>query len=652
MPLISNVFESAQTGIRIMYVSPLKALINDQFRRIETLCSHLEFPITAWHGDANQTQKARLLERPRGILLITPESLEAMFQNRPGEIARLFGQLEYAVIDEIHSFLDNSRGVHLKSLLYRIGLSARVRPSKIGLSATIANPEIVARWINRQNPESVRIIRDTTPVSGIQCRVTAFLSNYDEFTSEERRQLYKYSCRGKNLIFANAKNPLELACDSMRQFVQQQKLNREYCIHHGSLSNAIREDVERQLKTDEGKCQENVSVFCTSTLELGIDIGDIRRIILLNPPSKVSSLIQRLGRSGRSEGQDKELVFFLKAAPITADDPLAEKLRAPLIQAIAEVELMIDDWQDPLPDNSRDFSTFVHQILSILGERRAVLAKDIYRIVALGAFDGVFSLSEFMGVLGSLKKNDLIYQRDDGSVYLTRSGERLVEDRYFYAAFPASDEWSIVANGQEIGRLSFEMAAELQIGCAFLLAGKPWSVVQIVSSQKRIIVKKGEARRFLRFDGLQGEIHPTIQQKMLDLYRREYYPPYLAEEARPIVEAAWEQYRNAAGNDKRLFTLSGTKVHRTLAALLNWRGVRFTDEKIAFINLDSDKSLKKTLADIDFDRLPIDEILGKNQSIDKTFGKFGSLLSDELLNAAYLMNRLDIPGARAFCERL
>ena len=137
LPAINSV-DNWQSGVRIIYISPLIALINDQFKRVTELCEHLNITVTSWHGEASQAQKKKLMKEPEGILLITPESIEAMLVHRPAQAASLFENVDCIIIDELHSFLDSPRGVHLQSLLQRLRDLNKTQPRHIGLSATLS----------------------------------------------------------------------------------------------------------------------------------------------------------------------------------------------------------------------------------------------------------------------------------------------------------------------------------------------------------------------------------------------------------------------------------------------------------------------------------------------------------------------------------
>ena len=154
LPVISKLADEPQDSVQAIYVGPLKALINDQFRRLGDLCERLEIPVHRWHGDVPGNQKKKLREEPGGILLITPESLESNFVNFGVDVPRVFRHVSFVVIDEMHSFLGNERGVHLRSLLARLGSITSVKPRIIGLSATLAEPREAALYIEPENPES------------------------------------------------------------------------------------------------------------------------------------------------------------------------------------------------------------------------------------------------------------------------------------------------------------------------------------------------------------------------------------------------------------------------------------------------------------------------------------------------------------------
>lgn len=671
LPLISQVAESANTALKILYISPLKALINDQFRRIEELCSYLEFPITKWHGDASQSKKTRLLNNPSGILLITPESIEALFLNKSEKLSHLFSQLEYVVIDEIHSFVENERGTQLKSLLNRIEDIVNVHPIKIGLSATLSNPDALKEWLNPDNPDSVKIIEDKNNDKTTRGTIKVFYEKevdkeietvvLDDVTedqypcdleyqpSESDSALFNIICKEKNLIFANSKGSLEANCDNMQVLANQLHYSNIFYIHHGSLAKEFRELTELDLKTN-----QNISVFCTNTLELGIDIGNINRIVFLNPPFTVSSFIQRLGRSGRKEGEAREFQFVLQMPRIDADTHIQDRLRLSLIQSIAMVELMIDGWCEPLNTHVKDYSTFIHQILSYLGQTGGKKASEIYDIIGLKAFQGQFDKSDFMKILHQLNEEEIIYSLPGDVLTLAKKGEKIVENYEFYATFITTDEWKIVANGKEIGKLNKSDLGLIKVESVFLLAGKRWMVTVINEKTSTILVVRTMQKKVLLFHSGRQAIHKKIHEKMRDIYEQHRIPGYLAKTSIPILMEGFEQYEMYINqeNGNILATFAGTKIQNTLDLLLHWMKVDVENVEIGFSHLNGRSYIRDQLKSIDFDLIDFNEILTPIKRMFKETRKYDKYLPDGLLNQSYILLHLDIEGAEEFCKNL
>ena len=174
LPICTHLATSPPKSIGALYVGPLKALINDQFGRLESLCEALEIPVHRWHGDVSSSKKKRLLDDPSGILLITPESLEALFVIHGTNIRRLFGDLAYVVIDEIHSFMGNERGRQLQSLLHRIQVATRRQVPRVGLSATIGSPALAAAFLRSDDPGRVVLMESKAGSQEVRLQVRGY----------------------------------------------------------------------------------------------------------------------------------------------------------------------------------------------------------------------------------------------------------------------------------------------------------------------------------------------------------------------------------------------------------------------------------------------------------------------------------------------
>ncbi len=175
LPVLSRIHESPRPSVQALYVGPLKALINDQFRRLDELCEHAEIPVHRWHGDVTANRKSKLLMKPSGVLLITPESIESLFVNRSSALARLFSELQFVVIDEVHAFVGRERGRHLRSLLFRLERHVSAPFRLMALSATVGDAAFeYAKWMRPQQPERVTLIDDPGVQRSIRFRINGY----------------------------------------------------------------------------------------------------------------------------------------------------------------------------------------------------------------------------------------------------------------------------------------------------------------------------------------------------------------------------------------------------------------------------------------------------------------------------------------------
>lgn len=388
LPVLSRIVAEPRQGVRAIYAGPLKALINDQFLRLERLCEIAEIPVHKWHGDVGRSAKKTLLDIPSGVLLITPESIESLFVNHPARLSSIFANLEFVVIDEMHAFLGSERGAHLKSLTTRLASKSRSPVRRIGLSATLGDMDAARSWLRTGEPQRVRLIEDKSDEKMVRLKVYGYLVHrvrenerkepHDELDLPIDRPLALdvfNAFQGRTaLIFANMKSDIETYADFARKEAERRGLADLFRVHHGSLSKGEREDTEEALRSD-----RPTATFCSSTLEMGIDVGSVEAIGQIGAPWTVSSMAQRLGRSGRKEGDTQELRLYIEQDEPEATSPLAARLFPQLLQAIAMVELMVKEkWCEP-PDIDRlHLSTLVQQILSVITEAGGAMADRLY----------------------------------------------------------------------------------------------------------------------------------------------------------------------------------------------------------------------------------------------------------------------------------
>lgn len=662
LPILSVICQNPASSVQVIYVGPLKALINDQFRRLEELCEYTEVPVHRWHGDVSSSKKQKFINNPRGILLITPESIESLFVNRSTTLKSVFHSLSFVVIDEIHALQGTERGTHLRSLLCRIDNHAINPPRIVGLSATIGDEKLSAEWVRPNAPGQVDIIKDDSSKKAIQYGIFAYHSKEDETKQENEESqssqeistdLYNSFSIGKNLIFANSRVDVEWYTDELNNLSAMEGRPDQFLIHHGALSRDIREHTENMMQ---GKIP--FSTVCSATLELGIDIGNVRAVGQIGCPWSVNSLVQRLGRSGREENQPQIMRVFLPEEEFSKNEHLSDQLHPSLIQSIALTELMLEAWVEPCDPNSGDLSTLVQQIMSVIAETGGIKAADLFnRLIVNGAFWQI-DQTLFIEVLRQIGKEDLIEQTEPGELILGLKGEKIVRSYEFYSAFATPPEFRVVYQGQAIGMLPTTfLPSENQ---HFLLAGRRWQVVGIDYDRREIGVVPAQGRKKPHFDSLGSKIHQKVRQKMRQVLADNKQFGYLNPTAIELLEQARTTFKNAGliHNDlialspsKCLwFTWTGTDIHATISAILQKYKLNHINHQIAIeLDLSLNQAIEffKKIASTKQDPLVLAQLVH-----EKYRRKYDEFLSDQLLEWSIVQDIINSEGACQEIDKL
>lgn len=560
LPILTKV-DFREEGVQILYISPLIALINDQFKRIDELCVHLDIPVTKWHGEASKSAKNKLIKNPNGILLITPESIEAMFCNRPYEIPLLFSNLKFVVIDEIHSFLGTNRGIQLNSLLYRIQLSCKNKIRVISLSATIGEYDEIKKIGG--NPEHTKVLLDTTPREN-QISFKYYESEGVELSLDLVKHLFLNVRNNKTLIFPNSRGKTEEVVHKLKRLTQKIGGHTNYFAHHSSINKEIREFVENFAKET---TYENFSIACTSTLELGIDIGSVDKVVQIDSTFSVSSLVQRIGRSGRKEGQKSNVTVY------STDD-------WSLLQSIAIWELYQKGFIDNLYFNQTPFDIALHQILSVIKSHSGITRKDLIEQFKSNYSFSNISANQFDEIINHLTEIDLL-ENVEGEYIIGLTGERLVNNKEFYSVFITEKLIPVINKGNLIGEL--KLTPQIREGENILLASKVWNIIEIDLKNKKIYVDKAKDGKKPIFEGGGGDIAKEIRFEMLNLLTSDKLPEYLDDESVNKFKDLRHRFDNIEildiefdrpfilGNEKITFyTFNSTKVNRTIELLLKY----------------------------------------------------------------------------------
>jgi ATP-dependent Lhr-like helicase len=655
------------TGIQVLYISPLKALINDQYRRLSALGELLDIPIHPWHGDIDAGRKQKVLKQPSGVVLITPESLEALFVRRGYELAAPLRALSYIVVDELHSFIGVERGKQLQSLMHRVELVLQRSIPRLGLSATLGDLSLAADFLRPGKGEAVVLINpldDDGQELKIQVRgyrkvppVVPLPPDGREESGDERdiaAHLFKVLRGTNNLIFINSRADVEAYADRLRRLCEQQRVPNEFLPHHGNLSKELREEAEQALKGE-----RPANVVCTTTLEMGIDIGAMTSIAQVGAPFSVTSTRQRLGRSGRREGDPAILRCYISEPEVTPDTSPQDALHPELVQTIALINLLLERWCEPPVVGKLHLSTLIQQLLSLIAQVGGIKAVQAWQILCqTGPFANV-AKPLFIQLLRCLGTQDLIQQSQDGLLLPGLKGERLINHYSFYTAFQTPEAYRVVTSGKTLGTLPVEYP--LVEGTYLIFAGYRWQILSVDLEHKVVEVAKAAAGRAPIFSGSGGWIHDRIRQEMYRLYCSADIPIFLDATARNLLIEARATFTRydltqvpvlAYGNQTLLFCWAGDVVMNTILVQLQTFGLTVNRDAIALVveGLTPQQLLKQlqTMAQ----NPPADAVTLAASVKNKLIEKHDRFLSQELLCQNYASAYLNIQGAQETIQKV
>ena len=654
-PTLTKILQEDLPSIRVLYVAPLKALINDQFSRLELLCQDLEIPVHRWHGDVGQTRKTNLVKHPRGLLLITPESLEAVLMRQGPRAASMFKHLDYTILDEVHSYIGSERGAQLRSLMHRVETIAQKFVPRIGLSATLSEPIMAAQFMRQGQGSNAAIITSDGCKTIINAQLRAYLSGANAGDDNDAQDSAHQSIvnfmfdkmRGhSNLIFCNQKDKVELFTDSLSEKCREGGVPDEFCAHHGNLSKELREHAEQRLKSTDAP----VTCVCTSTLEMGIDIGAMDSIGQVNAPNSVSSLRQRVGRSGRRDSPPV-LRMAVQEPTLSATSSLVDQLRLELVQSTAMLLLMLEGWCEPTEDAPLHLSTLIQQIVSVIVQRGGANIPHLYNLlVSSGPFRTV-ARDQFVELMRSMKSHDLIVQMEDGIILLGKKGERIAEHYSFYASFTSQEEYRLVVLGKSIGTIPLNVP--LQIGDPLLFAGKRWQVLSVDEEKRIIVLTPSRGKRPPVFKGQGGRVNRRIRERMREVLEATDIPVFLDSNARELLSEARSQYERSDlkkvsildfGRQTLLFHWTGDREANTLRLLLEGTGLSVDpDPEVTVVEAGYDSTVA-ALKRIDSDDM-VDPISLAVRVKNKQSEKYDWVLTEELMCAEYAARDLDVPAA-------
>jgi ATP-dependent Lhr-like helicase len=638
-------------GVQVLYISPLVALVNDQFFRIEGLCRYLDIRITRWHGEANAAQKQKLIDSPEGILLITPESVESLFINRSQQVHRLFGNLKFVIVDEIHSFLDSRRGVQLRSLLHRLKQVVEGKLRFIGLSATLGDFDAVRAFFG--DKPHTKILRDKT-AHGVDASFKYIESEGKELPAPLISDLYAETRARKSLIFPNSRGRVEEIAVKLKDIAGAQNSNHKYFAHHSSVSRELKEAAEHVARSRGG---EDFTIVCTSTLEMGIDIGTVDLVVQVDSTYSVASLVHRFGRGGRRAGEKSALLLY-------ATNPWS------FLQSLACFQLYLEGFTEPEQPVAYPVDILFHQVLSILKQTSGVKEEELLIMVHRNEAFKHIPLEDVNRLLQFMEQTEYI-ECFGGEYILGVEGEKLANHRSFYSVFKTGPVYEVFFDDRMIGELT--ASPQLQVDHCVYLGARTWRIIRIDFTRKALYVEpalEGEKPMFL---GSGGRVHDSVRRKMLQIVTADFeYTGYRCdEESMKTLGALSKKFTGfgienpatqrpvvVSGFGIKFFTFAGTRINRTLDLLFKHiysDGYYYNETRSCFdlhIGEDELKPLIKVLKEHlkDFKSILSTHLKKRDSYFD--FSKWGNYLPTYFKSKMLSMDEFDIPGTEKFLNQL
>lgn len=677
-PIITLFSEDMPSSVGCIYIGPLKALINDQFSRLNDLCAEADIPVWHWHGDVAQSHKAKLMKHPSGILQITPESLEALLLHKHAAIAKLFGDLRFVVIDEVHSLLRGDRGGQTLCLIERLSRIAGVNPRRIGLSATIGDPEGTGEFLSLGTGRKTVIPKIDAKGSKWRLSMEHFYVK-DAQAAEDKQipdalpvleektddapanadpgigYIFEHTRGKKCLVFVNSREECEMVTTTLRHYCELNHEPDRFLVHHGNLSASYRETAEGIMKDD----SQYMTTVTTATLELGIDIGRLERAFQIDAPWTVSSFLQRMGRTGRRE-LPPEMWFVIREDEPEVRAMLPTTIPWKLLQGIALVQLYLEErWVEPPRLDRLPFSLLYHQTMSTLascGEMSPRALAD--RVLRLHYFHRI-TQEDYRVLLRHLIATDHIQQTEQGGLIVGLAGERVINSFKFYGVFQESEEYTVRSESQELGTI----VSPPPVGEKLAIAGHVWQVLDVDHKRRLIYCRQVKGSVPAYFGQCPGDLHTKILTRMRRVLQEDRQYPYLMKNAVARLEQARFTAAHSGAADKTLINLGGN-----MWCLLPWVGTytfltmeRFLKikcaDRLGLRNLDSARPffIQFTMKadEATFFRVLAEEIRKPIDPMELVypkelplFDKYDEYLPEELVKKGFALGVLDVDGLR------
>lgn len=571
-PMLSAMAQHKWTGTSVLYLCPLKALLNNLVTRVDSYAQWLGRRAALWHGDTKQSQRQRIRTERPDFLLTTPESLEAMLIGVKTDHTHLLGNIRAVVVDEVHAFADDDRGWHLLAVLERLERVTGQPIQRIGLSATVGNPQHLLGWLQGSGrgkrpgrviapglvlPESeapglaVDVPTEVVPRPAGEVELD-FVGSL-----ENAAKLIAALHRGeKRLVFCDSRRQVELLGAELRA--------REVTVFlsHASLSADERARSERAFAE-----ARDCVIVSTSTLELGIDVGDLDRVIQIDSPASVASFLQRIGRTGRREGSTRNCLFLA-----THKDSL--------LQAAGLLLLWGRGWVEPVTPPPEPRHLVAQQLLAATLQQHK-LGDQLWP----SQWNGLAPFDRSAAPILKHLVDEGFLDEDSGLLFVGPEAERRFGKRHFIeltASFTAPPQFTVLSGRVEIGQTDPSVLTEERPGPRrLLLGGRSWQVTFVDWGRKRVFVEPTDGGGVAKWmsGGVSG-LSYTLTRAMREILLGTEPPVALTRRAEACLTQAREDDAPGSvhsggtlvtrvGDDVRWWTWAGYRANATLGATLS-----------------------------------------------------------------------------------
>ncbi|MBF2017484.1 MAG: DEAD/DEAH box helicase [Rivularia sp. T60_A2020_040] len=548
-PLLAALMQHEPEGVGVIYIAPIKALLNNQAERLGNYTEMVGLRRFLWHGDIKDSQKRAFITEPTALLMTTPESLEVMLLSAKVPHNKLFADLRAVVIDEIHALAGTDRGTHLISVIERLARYTNNDIQRVGLSATVGNPVNILHWLQGTSKRESCVVNP--PKVPAQKDLRVHLRETLGGIAQEASQIAQGQ---KSLFFCESRSLAEDIAERMRN------RGTDVFVHHSSVSLEERTAAEERFQRG-----GNTSIICTSTLELGIDVGDLDLVFQANAPSTVSSFLQRLGRTGRRANQRANTTFF------------CEDIETAL-QAIAIIELAKKGWVESVPTQTRAWAVLVHQLLALTLQFGAISPERCWEQLAIVPdFSGIAD-TEFEILIKHMIQEEFLFHAG-GLLSMGDKAERVFGRKNFmelYAVFSSPQLYKVQTTaGYTIGSLEQLFVDKLvaEVSC-FLLSGKAWIATHINHQERTVLVNPAPRGKKPSWGGFAPQIISwELCQQIATILFSEVSIPYIDNKTQTILDEYRSELKSLASNsiniqidgEKALWwTFAGGQINHTL----------------------------------------------------------------------------------------